>query len=290
MGGMEARVTTSTTPGSDRVPAGDAPADEPGRDTRHGEALPISDRPDRFAGALAHGLEATARKADDRAHGPWRAPLLVAVATYLAGVAVLLLVGWILVHSPVGAPVRDWDQRVSLDLATGRTSGWSDYSDVGTSGANTLPIVGAMVLVSAALAALRRWRDLLFLPLGLALELSIFLSVNYVVARERPEVPQLGGEPGTQSFPSGHVAATFVLCASIAVLLGIGRWRRPYQLLGWLVAMVPVASVAFSRVYRGMHFTTDVLAGLLLGILALTAAMVATRASFLGSSTREARR
>src|SRR5690242_20847874 len=45
-------------------------------------------------------------------------------------------------------------------------------------------------------------------------------------------------------------------------LLGAGRWRTPWRLLAWALAAVPVLTVAFSRVYRGMHFTTDVLAGL----------------------------
>ena len=91
-------------------------------------------------------------------------------------------------------------------------------------------------------------------------------------------------EPATHSFPSGHVAATFVLWFGIAVLLGVGRWRWPWRILGWAVAAVPVLTVAFSRVYRGMHFPTDVLAGLLLGVLALGASAIATRSSWLGSA------
>jgi undecaprenyl-diphosphatase len=82
------------------------------------------------------------------------------------------------------------------------------------------------------------------------------------------------------------VAATFVLWFGIAVLLGVGRWRWPWRILAWVVAAVPVATVAFSRVYRGMHFTTDVLAGLLLGALALGAAAVATRSSWLAATDR----
>ena len=220
---------------------------------------------------------------DRRFHGPWRAPAVVAVATYLAIGITLLAFGWVIVHTSIGEPVRNGDQTISEDLAGGRTPWVDDYSEVGTSGANTMPIVIGLVVVTVGLAALGRRRDMLLLPIALTLELSVFLSVNYLVARDRPDVLQLGGEPGTHSFPSGHVAATFVLCGSIAVLLGIGHWRTAYKVLGWVVVMVPVGTVAFSRVYRGMHFATDVLAGLLLGVLALAAAVVATRASWLGS-------
>jgi undecaprenyl-diphosphatase len=79
------------------------------------------------------------------------------------------------------------------------------------------------------------------------------------------------------------VAATFVLWGGVVVLLGVGRWRWPWRVLAYLVAAVPVATVMFSRVYRGMHFTTDVLAGLALGVLALSGAVVATRAWALGA-------
>jgi undecaprenyl-diphosphatase len=205
------------------------------------------------------------------------------VTAYVGIGLVLLAAGWVIVHTSLGDPVRSWDETISRNISVGRTSGWSDYSDVGTSGANTVPVVIGMVVVTIVLAALRRWRDMLLVPLALAIELSTFLTVNYIVGRDRPNVAQLGGEPGTHSFPSGHVAATFVLWFGIALLLGSGRWRTPWRLLAWALAAVPVLTVAFSRVYRGMHFTTDVLAGLLLGAAALAAAAVATRSSWLAS-------
>jgi membrane-associated phospholipid phosphatase len=232
---------------------------------------------------LGEPLEGVAAAVDHRFHSPWRSPLVVGVATYLGLVVVLLAAGFLLLHTALGEPIRRGDQTISQELAGGRTPWVDDYSDVGTSGANTVPIVLGLVVVTVVLAALRRRRDMLLLPIALAVELSVFLSVNYLVARDRPDVVQLGSEPGTHSFPSGHVAATFVLWGSVAVLLGIGRWRTPYKVLGWVAVMVPVGTVAFSRVYRGMHFTTDVLVGLLIGVVAVTAAVVATRASWLGS-------
>jgi membrane-associated phospholipid phosphatase len=269
-------VTTSHVSTSRSDATGDATRNDRRTDRPHGPVLWAAE-------PLPAPMEGAALVSARRAHSPWRAPALVAVTAYVAIGLVLLVAGWLIVHTSLGDPVRSWDETLSRDISVGRTSGWSDYSDVGTSGANTMPVVLGMVVVTIALAALRRWRDMLLVPLALAIELSTFLTVNYLVGRDRPSVAQLGGEPGTHSFPSGHVAATFVLWFGIAVLLGAGRWRTPWRLLAWVLAAVPVLTVAFSRVYRGMHFTTDVLAGLLLGAAALAAAAVATRSSWLGS-------
>jgi membrane-associated phospholipid phosphatase len=112
---------------------------------------------------------------------------------------------------------------------------------------------------------------------GLALELSVFLTVNALVDRPRPDVPRLGELPHTSSFPSGHVAATIVLYGSVALFLSLSKQRALVQWLAWSVVVLFAACVAFSRVYRGMHHHTDVLAGALLGVACLSVAIVGTR-------------
>jgi membrane-associated phospholipid phosphatase len=70
-----------------------------------------------------------------------------------------------------------------------------------------------------------------------------------------PGLDPVGAIPGSSSFPSGHSATAFA--AAVAVGLLYPRLRRP--LLGL------AAVVALSRVYLGVHYATDVLAGSLLG-------------------------
>jgi undecaprenyl-diphosphatase len=134
-------------------------------------------------------------------------------------------------------------------------------------------VVAAVVTV---VALLRRWGRMAgLLACGLVLEIAVFLTVNYTVARPRPTAPHLGSTPSTYSFPSGHVAATFVLYGGIAVLVA-SRTRVPWaRLLAWLIAAVFVGWVAFSRVYEAQHHPTDVVAGLCLGIGVLGAAALA---------------
>lgn len=96
-----------------------------------------------------------------------------------------------------------------------------------------------------------------------------------LVARTRPfdvntAVSLLVAKPHDFSFPSGHTAASF---ASIAALYLVNRdgTRRgaPVRLTNilWKAALVVGCLLAFSRLYLYVHFPTDILGGILVGIL-----------------------
>jgi len=116
-------------------------------------------------------------------------------------------------------------------------------------------------LLLAALVICRQWRHAIFAcatTLGAAL---INQSMKYTFARARPEV--LAEPLATFSMPSGHSSASFAFFMALAVLAGRGQ---PVRLrLTWiLLGAIPAAAIAMSRVYLGVHWPTDVLAGMLL--------------------------
>lgn len=91
-------------------------------------------------------------------------------------------------------------------------------------------------------------------------------SAEALVARTRP-YDLLGYEIlvrrlGDYSFPSGHTSASFA--AATAIYAIDRRWGA--------AAYVLAALIGFSRLYLGVHFPTDVLAGAVVGILAAKAA------------------
>jgi undecaprenyl-diphosphatase len=88
------------------------------------------------------------------------------------------------------------------------------------------------------------------------------LLIKLAVDRPRPVDHPLVPEPGTSSFPSGHAATSFACAATLAMYVS----RR-----GAVVLYLLSAGIAYSRVYVGVHYGLDVLAGAALGLLVATA-------------------
>lgn len=86
----------------------------------------------------------------------------------------------------------------------------------------------------------------------------------------------LDESPSTSSFPSGHTGATSALYSGM-VIMCLRRFRSPWARAATLLfALVPFA-VATSRVYRVMHHPSDVVFGMLNGLVcALIAYLVLT--------------
>lgn len=134
--------------------------------------------------------------------------------------------------------------------------------------ADTITVVAlTTVIVVGLYLALRRWAEPLFLAACVIGETLIFTATTAAVDRERPPVAHLDISPPTSGFPSGHTAAAICLYGGIALLGGVLVKRRAYRRLLWTVAIVAPVVVAVGRLYRGMHFPSDVAASAVLGVL-----------------------
>jgi undecaprenyl-diphosphatase len=133
----------------------------------------------------------------------------------------------------------------------------------------TVIIVGLVFFVGMRLR-LGRWRESMFLLAAIVGEVLIFISTTLVIHRPRPPVHRLDVVPPTSSYPSGHVAASIVLYAGLAIIALRTSTRTWLRVLAvWAAFLIPIG-VAFSRLYRGMHYPSDLLAGALLAFLWLT--------------------
>jgi membrane-associated phospholipid phosphatase len=116
-----------------------------------------------------------------------------------------------------------------------------------------VPLVALAATVSFALAS---WLNAL---------------IKALVGRSRPPhemgLHAIVGVPGSPSFPSGHAMSAFAVAAAIALLAPRLRWP----------VLALAALIGFSRVYLGVHFWLDVLAGAALGLAVALLASAAFR-------------
>jgi len=129
---------------------------------------------------------------------------------------------------------------------------------------------GAMVIVPAAVVLavveMRRQRTVAvaaFLAVAVGGQFLVANLVKTMVGRVRPDISRLTGFSGT-SFPSGHATAAAAGFAAAALVLGRGRPRSVKAVLAG-VSVGMAAVIATSRVLLGVHWLTDVMAGLCLG-------------------------
>ena len=216
-----------------------------------------------------------ARRDEPQPHS-LRAALGVAFVGYASMVVVLLGIGYLLTHTLDGS-VGGWDQHVNEWFARHRTSAWNDVTKVATMALNTVPVVVMASLAAGFLALRRRFREAAFLVVALVIEITVFLSVTFVVDRPRPDVPRMNSTPSTSSFPSGHTAAATVLFVGVALIIAISTRHRVLKVLAGVASGAITVLVGFARVYRGLHHPTDVFVGALFGLGCLAVAALAVR-------------
>lgn len=178
----------------------------------------------------------------------------------------LSLIGVLVTHVMASERWQSWDRRVDVWLAAHRTGSWNTITAFGSGMANTRTVV----IVTVVAVVFMRWRLGRWYESGIVVaaavgELLVFLAVTATVHRHRPTVTRLDESPPTSSYPSGHTAAAIAVYGCLAVLLlWIYGRRRSTRIVAVVLFCAPVV-VGLSRLYRGMHYPTDILAGALGG-------------------------
>ena len=165
-----------------------------------------------------------------------------------------------------------------------RTHEWARFTRTGGSTAffTTLTLVGTPVglgilvaIVSGALALEKRWRWILYLAVTTIMGGLMNLQLKSYFARARPELAEALRDAHGYSFPSGHAmgsAVTFGALAYLAVRV-LPNWKRKSAAIAFAATMI--LAISASRIYLGVHWISDVGAGIAAGLIWATAATVA---------------
>ncbi len=200
--------------------------------------------------------------------------LLLAGAGFLVAVVPVALLAYLVSHG--WQPLHDLDQVTADRLHTWALARPGAVSFL--TGVSTVlhpQVLRVVALVVAGWLALRRQRRLAVWVVVAVLGSGVIDTVlKDVVRRSRPALPHPVAEASGYSFPSGHALGTMVVFGVVLLLVLPLLHRTAARVSAWVVAVVAVALVGFSRVALGVHYVSDVLAGWLVGLgwLAVTVA------------------
>ena len=193
------------------------------------------------------------------------------LSAYLGLTAILAGLGLLVTGPLADSWMGTVDQDVTGWLVAHRTPVLDEWSRIGTMPADTrIKIIATATIAAIMLIAWRSWREPLLVCLALILEAAVFITVTGIVGRPRPDVAQLDQVSVDTSFPSGHAAAAAAYCAVAIVIFERtrNRWLRTITVL---VAVGLPVIVGICRMYRGVHYLTDVIAGIVLGVVCVVA-------------------
>lgn len=133
-------------------------------------------------------------------------------------------------------------------------------------GATEFIIAACVVAIGVLWWRTRQWWFALVPGLAVALQAFLFVTSSLVVGRGRPEVEPLDESPPTSGYPSGHAGASTAFYLTLA--LAAQRIANPVAraVVTALCLLVPLA-VGFARLYRGMHHLSDVVLGVVNGVV-----------------------
>lgn len=169
--------------------------------------------------------------------------------------------------------------RTAADLTVPRGPRWLteamiDITALG--GATVLTLVTA--IVAGFLLIARRTRLALLVALGVSVGAIFAATLKALIGRARPDIVDHLVHETSLSFPSGHAMNSAIVYLTLAALLARSQESRTVRAYLMTVAALLTLVIGVSRVYLGVHWPSDVIAGWSIGaVWALLMSFVAAR-------------
>lgn len=118
-------------------------------------------------------------------------------------------------------------------------------------------LIPADVLIVVVLLWCKRWREASFVAICFVGSALLNMGSKQFFQRDRPSLWESIAPESTFSFPSGHAMGSMTLAITLVLLAWNTRWRWPVLVVAPSFSLL----VSVSRVYLGVHYPSDILAG-----------------------------
>jgi len=194
----------------------------------------------------------------------------------LIGIGLVFLSGWVFLEvadEVVEGEAQRWDELI-MHLIGGRGDWdpvgpqwfedlWRDITALGGVGITVLITVAAVLYFVLG----GRWAPAILVAATYAGAGVLTFWLKTLFARPRPETMTDLARVASASFPSGHAMVSIVVYLTLGALLASAESRLRFKLFFVFAALSVAFLVGVSRVYLGVHYPTDILAGWSLGLL-----------------------
>ena len=186
----------------------------------------------------------------------------------LGGLAVLAVGAWL--FGAGGEELAEGDTHLDTRFANWlhehATPGWTAFFEKVTWFGN-VPVWVGVTLVAALVLARRRWNaELELLLLAVVGTQILTYAMKLGFERERPFFPDPLATESSYSFPSGHSSMSLAVYGTLGYIVARHASTRGRQVAALAAAAILVLLIGFSRLYLGVHFLSDVIAGFSLAL------------------------
>lgn len=163
-----------------------------------------------------------------------------------------------------------FDSNIQTWVRGGLPAGLTRFFKTITILGNT-PVQAIIAIVAVIWLYLRQYKaEAIFVGASGLLASILIVSLKYIYQRQRPSITHLVHASG-YSFPSGHSLGTFMILGAIAIVLAQRLAKKESKIVVYGITGLLIFLVGLSRIYVGVHYPTDVLAGFTLAFALLNA-------------------
>jgi len=195
--------------------------------------------------------------------------------TLIIGLLVLAAGGWIFgaLAQEVAEDDTGLDNRIADELHEHATRPLTEFFEAVTTLGNGIVLAGVAAIAAYLLARRRYYAEAVLMVLAYVGAEVLSYSLKLAFRRDRPFFTDPLATVSTYSFPSGHATVSVAVYGALCLVL-VRRLTGPTRLVCLAAAVLLVSLIGFSRLYLGVHFLSDVLAGFSVGLAWLALCVV----------------